>query len=61
MGGSGNISTSIVNLLLEQGHDVPEFQPEISLEARMDQESRIPSSDKLTWEDEIIARMKSVF
>ncbi len=46
--------------------DVPEFQPEISLEAGMaqvfevmDREGRIPNSDDLAWEDEIIAKVKS--
>ena len=41
--------------------DVPEFQPKISLEEgmaavieQMDREGRIPDSDTLTWEDDII-------
>lgn len=47
--------------------DVPEFQPEISLEVgmtavinSMDQEGRIPDSDSLTWEDAIVDRISSV-
>jgi len=47
--------------------DVPEFQPEVSLEEGMaqvlevmDREDRIPNSDELTWEDEIIGKMKSI-
>jgi nucleoside-diphosphate-sugar epimerase len=47
--------------------DVPQFQPEISLEEGMtqvfdvmDREGRIPDSDQFTWEDEIIARLKAV-
>lgn len=47
--------------------DVPEFHPIISLEEGMTQvfesmerEGRIPDSDELTWEDEIIARQKSI-
>lgn len=47
--------------------DVPEFQPKISLETGMAQvfesmahEGRIPNSDELRWEDEIIARQKRV-
>jgi nucleoside-diphosphate-sugar epimerase len=47
--------------------DVPEFQPRISLETGMAQvfesmtlEGRIPDSDLLTWEDEIIARQRRV-
>lgn len=45
--------------------DVPEFQPEISLEDgmrqvfdQMEQELRVPDSDLETWEDEIIAAQK---
>jgi nucleoside-diphosphate-sugar epimerase len=44
---------------------VPEFQPVISLEAgmtqvfeAMDRDGRVPNSDELTWEDEIIARVE---
>ena len=47
--------------------DVPEFHPQIALEQGMTQvfgvmerEGRIPNSDELTWEDEIIARQKKV-
>ena len=47
--------------------DVPEFHPQISLEQGMTQvfevmerEGRIPNSDELKWEDEIIARQKRV-
>ena len=47
--------------------DVPEFHPQISLEQGMTQvfevmerEGRIPNSDELTWEDQIIARQKKV-
>jgi nucleoside-diphosphate-sugar epimerase len=47
--------------------DVPEFQPAISLEEGMsavfdimEKEGRIPDSDSLTWEDEIIQRMKCI-
>jgi len=47
--------------------DVPDFQPRISLEegmARvievMDREGRIPDSDLLVWEDEIIRRLRSI-
>jgi nucleoside-diphosphate-sugar epimerase len=47
--------------------DVPEFHPQISLETGMTQvfevmerEGRIPNSDELTWEDEIITRQKKV-
>ncbi|HJS19752.1 MAG TPA: NAD-dependent epimerase/dehydratase family protein [Anaerolineales bacterium] len=45
--------------------DVPEFQPQISLEQGMsrvfevmEREGRIPNSDELKWEDEIIERRK---
>lgn len=48
--------------------DVPEFHPQVSLEQGMSQvfevmerDSRIPNSDEVKWEDEIIARQKSVF
>jgi len=48
-------------------HDVPEFNPQISLEQGMTQviesmerEGRIPNSDELTWEDEIIERQRRV-
>lgn len=47
--------------------DVPEFQPAISLEQglrmvieAMDRERRIPDSDPLTWEDQIIAAQRKV-
>jgi nucleoside-diphosphate-sugar epimerase len=46
---------------------VPEFHPQISLEQGMTQvfevmerENRIPNSDELTWEDEIIQKQKRV-
>lgn len=47
--------------------DAPGFQPKISLETgmaqvleAMDRDGRIPDSDKITWEDEIIRRQKQV-
>lgn len=47
--------------------DVPEFHPQVSLEQGMTQvfevmerEGRIPNSDELTWEDEIIAKQRKV-
>lgn len=47
--------------------DVPEFHPQISLEQGMSQvfevmerEGRIPDSDDLVWEDEIIEKQKKV-
>lgn len=47
--------------------DVPEFHPQISLEQGMTQvfevmerEGRIPNSDELKWEDEIIEKQKRV-
>jgi nucleoside-diphosphate-sugar epimerase len=47
--------------------DVPEFHPRISLEQGMTQvfeamerEGRIPNSDELTWEDEMIAKQRKV-
>jgi nucleoside-diphosphate-sugar epimerase len=47
--------------------DVPEFHPSVSLEQGMtqvfecmQQDGRIPNSDELTWEDEIIARQRRV-
>ena len=47
--------------------DVPEFHPQISLEQGMTQvfevmerDGRIPNSDELKWEDEIIERQKRV-
>jgi len=47
--------------------DVPEFHPRISLEQGMtrvfevmEREARIPNSDALTWEDEIIEKQKRV-
>ena len=47
--------------------DIPDFHPQISLEQGMTQvfevmerEGRIPNSDELTWEDEIIERQKKV-
>ena len=48
-------------------HDVPEFHPQVSLEQGMTQvfeamerEGRIPDSDELKWEDEIIEKQKRV-
>ena len=48
--------------------DLPEFSIEISLEqgmelvfSAMDRDGRIPDSDGLTWEDEIIAAQKGVW
>lgn len=48
--------------------DVPEFNPRISLEQGMTQvfdvmgrEGRIPNSDELTWEDEIVAKYRKLF
>jgi len=48
--------------------DVPEFQPQISLEQGMRhvfeimlKENRIPNSDNLEWEDRIISSWRSVF
>ena len=48
--------------------DVPEFHPQISLEQGMQQvlevmerEGRIPNSDELKWEDEIIERQRRVW
>ncbi|HEX5944145.1 MAG TPA: NAD-dependent epimerase/dehydratase family protein, partial [Anaerolineales bacterium] len=48
--------------------DVPEFHPQISLEQGMTQvfdvmerEERIPNSDELTWEDEIIERYRRLW
>ena len=45
--------------------DVPEFQPQISLEEGirqvleiMDRDDRIPNSDKLNWEDRIIKKYR---
>ena len=47
--------------------DVPEFHPQISLEQGMSQvfevmerEGRIPNSDELKWEDEVIEKQKRV-
>ncbi len=47
--------------------DVAEFQPQISLEQGMtrvfevmEREGRIPNSDELKWEDEIIKKQKKV-
>ena len=47
--------------------DVPEFRPRVSLEegmvgvlAAMDRDGRIPDSDAVAWEDEIIRRQLSV-
>ncbi len=47
--------------------DVPEFHPQISLEQGMcevfdvmDREGRIPNSDEIHWEDDIINRQKRV-
>jgi nucleoside-diphosphate-sugar epimerase len=48
--------------------DVPEFQPQISLEQGMTQvfevmerEGRIPNSDELKWEDEIVERYRRLW
>lgn len=48
--------------------DVPEFQPQISLEQGMtqafdvmDREGRIPNSDELTWEDGIIEKYRRLW
>jgi nucleoside-diphosphate-sugar epimerase len=48
--------------------DVPEFQPKIALEDGMQRvfeamqaDGRIPNSDELKWEDEIIARHNRIF
>jgi nucleoside-diphosphate-sugar epimerase len=48
--------------------DVPEFHPQISLEQGMTQvfdvmerEGRIPNSDELKWEDEIIERYRKLY
>ncbi len=48
--------------------DVPEFRPQVSLEqgmaevfAVMERDGRIPDSDPLTWEDELIRRQKNLF
>ena len=48
--------------------DVPEFHPQISLEQGMTQvfevmerEGRIPNSDELKWEDEIVAKYKTLW
>ena len=47
--------------------DIPEFHPQISLEGgmaqvfeHMERAGRIPDSDPLTWEDEIIARQRRI-
>jgi nucleoside-diphosphate-sugar epimerase len=47
--------------------DVPEFHPRVSLEQgmaqvfeAMEREGRIPKSDELKWEDEIIAKQRKV-
>jgi nucleoside-diphosphate-sugar epimerase len=47
--------------------DVPEFHPQVSLEQGMSQvfevmerEGRIPNSDELKWEDEVIEKQKMV-
>ena len=47
--------------------DVPEFHPQITLEQGMtwvfevmEREGRIPNSDELIWEDEIIEKQKKV-
>jgi len=48
--------------------DVPEFRPQISLEAgmqnvleAMDKTGRVPNSDDETWEDEIIEKQRRAF
>jgi len=47
--------------------DVPEFQPRYTLEMQiadilpaMDADGRIPNSDAVTWEDEVIAAQRSI-
>ncbi|MEO8612489.1 MAG: hypothetical protein ABI690_31625, partial [Chloroflexota bacterium] len=47
--------------------DVPEFTPRWTLQmqiedilAAMDADGRIPNSDDITWEDEVIAAQRSV-
>jgi nucleoside-diphosphate-sugar epimerase len=47
--------------------DVPEFHPQVSLEQgmaqvfeAMEREGRIPNSDELTWEDEVIQKQRKV-
>lgn len=47
--------------------DVPEFHPEVSLEQgmmqvfeAMEREGRIPNSDEVTWEDEVISKQRKV-
>lgn len=47
--------------------DIPEFRPQISLEqgmttvlAAMDCDGRIPNSDDIRWEDDLIAQMRAV-
>jgi hypothetical protein len=46
VGGTSNISQSIVELLLEQGM-TQVFEV-------IEREGRIPNSDEVTWEDEIV-------
>jgi hypothetical protein len=48
--------------------DVPEFQPTVSLEEGMreviqvmEDEKRIPDSEEIRWEDEIISRVDQLF
>ena len=48
--------------------DVPEFSPQVTLEQGMTQvfevmarEGRIPNSDGLTWEDEIVAKYRALY
>ena len=48
--------------------DVPEFQPTVALEEGMaeviqvmEKEKRIPDSDEIRWEDEIISRIDQLF
>ncbi len=48
--------------------DVPEFRPQVTLEQGMTQvfevmerEGRIPNSDEIKWEDDMIARQKALF
>jgi nucleoside-diphosphate-sugar epimerase len=49
-------------------HDVPEFQPRVTLQEGMQQvyeamacEGRIPNSDELHWEDDILAAWRRIY
>ncbi len=51
----------------KMSRDVPEFQPRVSLEEGMrhvigvmDAEGRVPNSDELAWEDDVIAAQRAV-